>query len=116
MGGIKWMVELHRGGKPALFLHGESAESIADAIIDADDYYGEHGSGARMARCWTPNALQANTYSEESAKQTADALDRCCGGVAVAVDHMFIDESPNVLAQGRAACGASLWSAGLGIA
>jgi hypothetical protein len=95
MSEIKWMVELWRQDKPALFLHGESAETIATAIIEADDYYGEFGTAERMAKCWTPNALLANTYSEAGAKQTAKALNRCCGGVAVAVDHMFIDETPN---------------------
>ena len=88
---IKWMVELRREGKPALFLYGDTPELIARAIIEADDYYGELGTSERMAKCWTPDALQANTYSEAGAKQTAAALDRCCGGVAVAVDHLFVE-------------------------
>lgn len=90
MGEIKWLVELHRMRKPALFLYGESPESIAEAIIDADDYYGEFGTAERMSKCWTSNALHANTYDEAGANRVAEALDRCCGGVAVAVGHMFI--------------------------
>ena len=89
MSETKWMVELHRIGKPALFLHGESPESIAEAIIDADDYYGEAGTHKRMEKCWTSHALMGNTYDEAGAKQTAEALDRCCGGVAVAVPHNY---------------------------
>jgi hypothetical protein len=94
MSEVKWLVELWRENKPALFLYGDSREEIARNIIEADDYYGEFGTAERMAKCWTPNALMANTYSEADAKQNAAALDRCCGGIAVAVDHLFISDAP----------------------
>lgn len=89
---IKWLVELHRPGQPALFLYGKTGDEMAENIIEADDHYGEVGTEERMDKCWTSNALQASTYSEERAKQAAEALDRCCGGVVVAVEHMFIEE------------------------
>lgn len=96
----KWLVELRReiteGNAQVLYLYGKTPESIAEAIIEADDYYGEFGTAERMARCWTADANAANWYSEADAKRTAEALDRCCGGVAVAAEHGFMMEgAPN---------------------
>lgn len=96
MSKVQWLVELRRGNMPALFLYGDTVESIGEAVLAADDYYGEPDTKERMAKCWTDNALHAYRYTEEGAKHTATSLDRCCGGIAVAVDHMFIDVDPNV--------------------
>ena len=96
----KWLVELRReftdGKSQVLYLYGDTKESMAAAIIDADDYYGEFGTAERMAKCWTADATAENWYSEANAKKNAEELDRCCGGVAVAAEHGFMtDRAPN---------------------
>lgn len=86
-----WVVELRReiGGTEIpqpLYLRAGTPTQMAQRVINADDM-GAIGIGT----AWTEDIKEAGFFNETGAKQTAEALDRCCQGCAVAAP---VDSQP----------------------
>lgn len=91
-----WVIELR--GEPGgtkipepLFLMYGVPEEMARRVIKADDA-GVIGIGS----AWTQDLALAAKFKESNAKTTANALDRCCQGVAVAVK--LVQNEPDTVA------------------